>query len=47
MTHKKLKFNNKTKPNPNRTEFPGLPVHGKAGNLNHTLKFVIFGRQVK
>mmetsp|Transcript_2380 Transcript_2380/g.6807 ORF Transcript_2380/g.6807 Transcript_2380/m.6807 type:complete len:636 (+) Transcript_2380:1568-3475(+) len=28
-----------------RPKFPGLPIHGKAGNLNHTLKFVIFARQ--
>ena len=29
-----------------RPKYPGLPVHGKAGNLNHTLKFVIFAQRV-
>lgn len=29
-----------------RPKYPGLPVHAKAGNLNHTLKFVIFNKKV-
>jgi len=29
-----------------RPKYPGLPVHGKAGNINYTLKFVVFGKRV-
>merc|ERR1719473_1270533 len=28
-----------------RNKFPGVPVHGKAGNINNTLKFVVFAKK--
>lgn len=29
-----------------RNKFPGIPIHGKAGNINHALKFYIFTKKV-
>ena len=28
-----------------RPKYPGLPIHGKAGNINYTLKFVAFAKR--
>ena len=29
-----------------RNKYPGVPIHGKAGNINNVLKFVIFAKKV-
>ena len=29
-----------------RNKFPGVPIHGKAGNINNVLKFHIFAKKV-
>ena len=28
-----------------KPKYPGLPIHGKAGNINNVLKFVIFAKK--
>ena len=30
-----------------RNKFPGVPIHGKAGNINNVLKFHIFAKKAR